>query len=81
VRKALQDLLTNNIDTLQEDIANLESLDRLKILVQIAKVVLPPMKQQMEFNQAEAQPLFKINWNEPLPPKLQTISDQLEEEY
>jgi hypothetical protein len=44
IRDAFQILIENNLDQLQNDLDYLEPLARIKILIELAKFILPQMK-------------------------------------
>ena len=63
VRKAMQTLLTDNIETFQNDLQSIEPVERLKILISLARLILPPLKQSLEIEQAE-KPIFNISFKD-----------------
>jgi len=44
VRKSFQQLLENNMDRLQDDLDKLEPKDRLKIIIELSKFIVPTLK-------------------------------------
>lgn len=44
IRENFQNLVSNNLDKLNEDIKSLEPLQRLKIIIEMAKFVVPTLK-------------------------------------
>jgi len=44
IRERFQSLLDNNMETIQDDLNQLEPKDRLQTLMQLAKFVLPTLK-------------------------------------
>ena len=50
VREQFQHLLENNIDKMQNDIEQLEPKDRLKVMIELSKFVIPTLK-ATEFKQ------------------------------
>jgi len=50
VREQFQHLLENNIDKMQNDIEQLEPKDRLKVMLELSKFVIPTLK-ATEFKQ------------------------------
>lgn len=46
LREAINNLVSNNIDTLQSDIDNLEPKDRLAFIEKLFKYVIPPSKEE-----------------------------------
>lgn len=44
VRKSYQNLIENNMDKLQDDLDRLEPKDRLKILIELSKFVVPQLR-------------------------------------
>ena len=44
IKEAFKDLLTNNLEKLQQDIDNMESVQRVNALLQVAKYLIPTLK-------------------------------------
>ena len=44
IRKTFEDLLNDNVETMQNDLDSLESLDRLKMMTHLASFVIPKLK-------------------------------------
>ncbi len=44
IRESFKNLLESNIETMQDDILSLEPKDRLKVLMELAKFVIPTLK-------------------------------------
>ena len=44
VRESLKSLLESNIENMQDDILSLDPKDRLKVLMELAKFVIPTLK-------------------------------------
>jgi hypothetical protein len=44
IREYYQLLINNNLDTLQRDIESLEPKDRIKVILEISKFILPTLK-------------------------------------
>ena len=44
IREHIQFLVEDNLDLLNEDIKSLEPIDRIKIITQLAKFILPTLK-------------------------------------
>lgn len=59
VREAFSDLLNDNLPQLKEDIRELEAKDRVKILLDIAKFVIPTLRSQ-EHTGHEHEPITLI---------------------
>lgn len=45
IRKAFENLINNNIDTMQKDLDALESKDRLRMIIDLSAYVIPKLKQ------------------------------------
>ena len=44
IRERFNLLVENNIDTLQKDIASLEPFQRIKVIIELSKFILPTLK-------------------------------------
>jgi hypothetical protein len=44
IREQFQNLITNNLDQLNEDLSSLEPLQRLKMIIELSKFVVPTLK-------------------------------------
>jgi hypothetical protein len=51
IRESFQSLIENNIDILQEDIKALKPIERIKVIIDLAKFVLPTLK-AIEYNES-----------------------------
>lgn len=58
IRQMLTDILSDNIDTLQSDLNALEPKERVKILMDLSRLVLPQLKQEDSSTKFVEQPLF-----------------------
>jgi hypothetical protein len=45
IRKAFENLINNNIETMQKDLDALESKDRLRMIIDLSAYVIPKLKQ------------------------------------
>ena len=70
VRESLRQLLETNLTTIQEDITALEPKDRVKVLLELAKFVIPTLKateltQKEDFKTIEVKILNLGNGTDP----------------
>jgi hypothetical protein len=89
IRQLYQQLISENIDTLKEDLNSLEPFQRLKIIIELSKYVIPSLKQQELVIESPA-PINMINLGRGLPQEkaeqimreeLRTINNDLESRY
>ena len=80
VRTAFELLIQNNVEQLQNDLDDMNPLERFNSVVSLAKIVLPTLKtvDLTANSQPQIQPLFPdvIDYNE-----LKKINDVLESKY
>jgi hypothetical protein len=60
LRKKMNDLIENNLDKMQSDLDELEPKDRLRIIIDMAKFVLPNLK-SIDILENDIQPNVIIN--------------------
>jgi hypothetical protein len=53
VRKSYQNLIENNMERLQDDLDRLDPKDRLKILIELSKFIIPTMKSVEVYDESE----------------------------
>ena len=58
IRQMLTDILVSNIDTLQNDLNVLEPKERVKILMDLSRLILPQLKQEDTSQKFVEMPLF-----------------------
>ena len=78
VRKAFQEMINSNIDQFENDLKSIEPGERLKILVQMARLILPPLKQTFGIEQQAEQPIFQLHLGNGTPPTIKENKRQLE---
>ena len=61
IRERFKYLLNDNLDRIQEDLDSLEPEERLKVLLNLSKFVLPTLK-NMELTPGHEQPPVTINF-------------------
>ena len=61
IRENFQNLVSNNLEQLNEDIKSLEPLQRLKIIIEMAKFVVPTLKATDNYKPIE---IRFIKWGE-----------------
>lgn len=67
VRELFSNLLTDNLETLQNDIGQLSPKDRVRSLLELAKFVLPTMKSLDVRNDEKEEPrIFEVIIHPPL---------------
>ena len=65
LREQLEQILTDNLQTIKDDLQQLEPKDRIKVLMEITRFVLPTLKsvENKDSLQIE-QPFFNINFKD-----------------
>jgi hypothetical protein len=58
IREKFKELVENNLDKFQEDLDNLKPIERVRILVDLAKFIVPTLK-AVEVN-SQVQPILNI---------------------
>lgn len=83
IREKFTLLLDNNLDRLQEDIDALEPSERIKILLQLSKFVIPSLRAtEFTSNDDNGFNPIVINLREELTPKeIRLLNNELEENY
>jgi dsRNA-specific ribonuclease len=67
IRQILTDILSNNIDSIQNDLKHLQPKERIKVLIDISRLVLPQLKAEDTSREFIEQPLFNgIDLNVPI---------------
>jgi hypothetical protein len=89
IRQMYQQLISDNLEQLQSDIDSLDPLQRLKVIIELSKFVVPSLKQQEVVIESPA-PINMINLGRGLPQEkaeqimreeLRTINNDLESRY
>jgi dsRNA-specific ribonuclease len=57
IRDFFRNLISSNLDTIQQDLDTLEPKDRLKVILEISKFILPTLK-ATEINDISEKPIF-----------------------
>lgn len=81
VRKKFLELVQNNINQIEQDLEGLAALERIQVIIQLSKFVLPTLKSTNVQTEFKEQRIFNIiNYDEENP-DFQRISKELENNY
>jgi hypothetical protein len=72
IRDMFKDLLENNLDKLQNDLDQLQPFERVKMLFELARFVIPTLK-QTELTLEGQQPIITLNLGNGVKPPEDTI--------
>lgn len=79
IRTAFQLLVENNIDTLQSDLDSLKPIERIKVIIELGKFIVPTLKaveMKSEVNQVQRQKIEFVNKT-----NIKTMIEELENKY
>jgi hypothetical protein len=68
IREIYKELLENNIERLQDDIDSLDPFNRIKVLLELSRFVIPTLKQS-ELTMEGPQPIFTLNLGSGIKPQ------------
>lgn len=82
IREKFQELISKNLDQFDEDLKSIEPLQRLKIIIELSKFVVPTLKAtELTTTENEFKPVI-INLGTGIPPdEIRQINDVLEQKY
>ena len=68
IREIYKELLENNIERLQDDIDSLDPFNRIKVLLELSRFVIPTLKQS-ELTKEGPQPIITLNLGSGIKPQ------------